>query len=71
MPSNQTDIDCTTDNTTVTLCSYRPAYGRKLSVPPTKRTGVEVRRVKLSFGRGRKAKVILNNIDLSVPEANM
>ena len=68
---NQMDIDCTADSNTVTLCSYRPAYGRKLSVPPTKRTAVEVRRVKLSFGRGKNAKVILNSIDLSVPEANM
>ena len=68
---NVTEVDATTETNSVTLCSYRPAYDRKLSVPPLQRTGVEVRRVKLSYGRGLKAKTILNKINLNVPEANM
>ena len=68
---HQTELDATTDTNTVTLCSYRPAYDRKLSVPPAQRTAVEVRRVQLSYGRGHNAKVILDSIDLNVPEANM
>lgn len=68
---HQIEVDATTDTNTVTLCSYRPAYDRKLSVPPVHRTAVEVRRVKLSYGRAHKAKDILNCIDLNVPEAAM
>jgi hypothetical protein len=66
-----TEFDATTDRNNVTLCSYRTAYDRKLSVPPIHRTAVEVRRAKLSYGRGNKAKVILNGIDLNVPEGAM
>ncbi|CAG2112185.1 unnamed protein product [Medioppia subpectinata] len=68
----QTQVDATDDaGNTVTLCSYRPAYDRKLSVPPLQRTAVEVKRVKLSYGSGHKAKIILNKINLNVPEANI
>lgn len=61
----------TADNGIVTLKSYRPAYDRKMSMPPMKRSAVEVRRVKLSYGRGSKARSILSGIDLNVPEGAM
>lgn len=68
---HETELVDATESGTVTLCSYRPAYDRKMSVPPQQRTAVEVRRLRLSYGRGTKAKSILSGIDLSVPEAAM
>lgn len=59
----------------VTLCSYKSASERQLSsLPPTQNhsnNAVEVRRVKLTYGRGKTAKPILSEIDLSVPEGAM
>jgi ABC-type transport system involved in cytochrome bd biosynthesis fused ATPase/permease subunit len=71
----------------VTLCAYRPASEPLKSGdrPPQshpqqlqqqqqqqqQRSAVEVRRVKLSYGRGKNAKPILTEINLNVPEGAM
>lgn len=70
MPHEE-EVIATTEPNAVTLCSYRPAFDRKMSIPPSQRTAVEVRRVTLSYGRSSKAKPILNGINLNVPEAAM
>ena len=66
----------------VTLCAYRPASeqlktgvsGERPAQPASQsqqRTAVEVRHVKLSYGRGKNAKPILTDINLNVPEGAM
>lgn len=65
----------------VTLCAYRPAsepiktIASSVQPPPSQlqqqRSAVEVRRVKLSYGRGKNAKPILTEINLNVPEGAM
>ena len=63
--------DPSQDLANVTLCAYRTACERKGPEPPLQRCAVEVRRVKLSYGRGTNAKPILSDIDLTVPEGAM
>lgn len=59
------------DLANVTLCAYRQACERKATDGPAQRVAVEVRRVKLSYGRGKNAKPILTEIGLTVPEGAM
>ena len=71
MTTEVTDSKSSKNN--VTLYSYKSANERQLSSMPvtTQNNAVEVRRVKLSYGRGKSAKSILSEIDLSVPEGAM
>lgn len=64
------------DLNNVTLCAYRPVAetGKDSSIlisNPAARLAVELRRIKLSYGRGRNAKPILSEINLTVPEGAM
>ncbi|KAI1295551.1 ABC transporter G family member 20 [Halotydeus destructor] len=53
----------------VTLYSYKSAMERQQSMPSSaQNNAVEVRRVRLCYGRGKSAKTILQDIELSVPE---
>jgi len=61
------------ENHNVTLCSYRPSFERGTSIRDKnsnsmERLAVEVKRVKLCYGRGKNQKTILANINLTVPE---
>lgn len=67
----QMSSEATQDLTNVTLCAYRQACERKATDQTAQRCAVEVRRVKLSYGRGKNAKPILTEIDLTVPEGAM
>ena len=69
-------MDNMSENHNVTLCSYRPQFERGVSIrdknaQSMERTAVEVKRVKLSYGRGKNQKVILGGINLTVPEGAM
>ncbi|XP_025018058.1 ABC transporter G family member 20 [Tetranychus urticae] len=65
------------DKNNVTLCSYQrvnekiggTGVGGGIVVNST--PAVEVRKVRLSYGRGKNAKSILSAIDLTVPEASI
>lgn len=63
------------DLNNVTLCAYRPVAEQvkdsSLVINNSARLAVEVRRIKLSYGRGRNAKPILSEINLTVPEGAM
>lgn len=62
------------DNCNVTLCSYRPSFERGMSIREKvdkQRNAVEVKRVKLCYGRGKNQKTILDRINLTVPEGAM
>lgn len=56
---------------TVKLTSYMQNDKRRISMPPKDCSAVEVRRLKYIVGRGRKAKVILSGINMTVPEGAM
>ncbi|RWS08097.1 ATP-binding cassette transporter sub-family H 88708-like protein, partial [Dinothrombium tinctorium] len=57
------------ENSSVTLCSYRTASDQRADKALSQqRLAVEIRRVRLSYGRGKKTKTILSGIDLTVPE---
>lgn len=65
-------VDSKGSKNAVTLYSYRSATDRQQSVPTSvSQNAVEVRRVKLTYGRGKSAKTILSEIDLTVPEGAM
>ena len=63
------------DLNNVTLCAYRAVAeapkDSSLVINNSARLAVEVRRIKLSYGRGRNAKPILSEINLTVPEGAM
>lgn len=69
-------MDNMNENHNVTLCSYRPQFERGVSLrdrntSSMERNAVEVKRVKLSYGRGKNQKTILGGINLTVPEGAM
>jgi len=69
-------MDNMNENHNVTLCSYRPSFERGTSIRDKnsnsmERLAVEVKRVKLCYGRGKNQKTILANINLTVPEGAM
>jgi len=66
-------MDNMNENHNVTLCSYRPSFERGVSIRNknqnlNERLAVDVKRVKLCYGRGKNQKTILGGINLSVPE---
>lgn len=69
-------MDNMNENHNVTLCSYRPSFERGVSMrdknqQSMERNAVEVKRVKLCYGRGKNQKTILGGINLTVPEGAM
>lgn len=56
---------------TVKLTSYMQNDKRRVSMPPKDCSAVEVRRLRYVIGRGRKAKIILSGINMTVPEGAM
>ena len=56
---------------TVKLTSYMENSKRRVSMPPKDCSAVEVRRLRYVVGRGKKTKVILSGINMTVPEGAM
>jgi len=55
----------------VKLTSYMQNDKRRVSMPPKDCSAVEVRRLRYVVGGGKKAKVILSGINMTVPEGAM
>lgn len=64
-------MDPEAEATGVRLTSYMQNDKRRISMPPKECSAVELRRLRYVVGRGRKAKVILSNINMTVPEGAM
>lgn len=60
------------ENNCITLCSYRTSQDLKPSSSiSTCQSAVQVRKLRLTYGRGHNTKVILDSIDLTVPDSAM